>query len=182
LKSDNSCVDTCPDGTFADLSTGKCTACDEKCAKCKDSAGFCTQCQATGANLLFAPIGRCFTTNCPPGTWKDGTKCSPCTSSIINCVATTGADPANSGDKIACDSSCVGCVFDARNCIKCTADTHKLTPDRRCITTACPENTIEEKTGTDITCKQCAEGCLKCAEETNTLASCTGGAAAKVKK
>ena len=182
MKSDNTCVTTCPDGTYADILTGKCVNCDDNCAKCKDNAGFCTECKAAGATLLFAEIGRCFTTNCPAGSWKNGTKCSPCTNSILNCVSTTGADPAIAAVKINCDSSCVGCVFDTRNCIKCTASTHKLTPDRRCITTSCPENTLETSTGSDITCKQCSEGCLKCTEETNILSTCSGGATGRVKK
>ena len=182
MKSDNTCVTTCPDGTFADVLTGKCVDCDANCAKCKDSAGFCTECKGSGATLLFAPLGRCFTTNCPSGTWKDGTKCSPCKSSIINCVAGTGEDPAIAADKIDCDSSCAGCVFDSRNCIKCKDDTFKLTPDRRCITTACPENTFETIVGNDVSCIECSQGCLKCTEETNMLTTCTGGATARLKK
>jgi hypothetical protein len=57
-----------------------------------------------------------------------------------------------------------------------------LTPDRRCITTACPENTFETIVGNDVSCIECSQGCLKCTEETNMLTTCTGGATARLKK
>jgi len=43
LKSNN-CVTVCPDGYWANISTGKCELCDKKCKTCKNSSKNCQSC------------------------------------------------------------------------------------------------------------------------------------------
>jgi len=67
LLTANNCASTCPDGYFANSSTGKCEICDKKCKICKSSPKNCQSCindfyynNDTDECLIKCPINKYF--------------------------------------------------------------------------------------------------------------------------
>lgn len=91
--SSNRCVNSCPNGSYADGSSNLCVGCSSSCNSCNGSATTCTSC----VSPLYLSGSQCIAA-CPDGTYEDNglRKCMPCD---ISCNSTCGA---NSTDCTAC--------------------------------------------------------------------------------
>ncbi len=89
---DATCYQTCPTGTYVDVSVMKCLACNSLCATCFGSSTNCTSCVVNSTyQYLFInnSLGTCRTT-CPTYYYPD-TGANPiiCTLCIIPCSTCT---------------------------------------------------------------------------------------------
>jgi hypothetical protein len=127
----NLCVakDACPDGTYADVSTGTCEACSGNCATCDREADRCVTCP-TGSSILMGK--NICVSECPQGTWQEATDvCMGCTDNILNCDKADGSSPPER-EVIECDPNCDGCFWTSSNCINCQVGLFEA-PYGRCL-------------------------------------------------
>ncbi|XP_062855358.1 proprotein convertase subtilisin/kexin type 5b isoform X1 [Trichomycterus rosablanca] len=80
----NTCVYTCPEGTYLDHDASTCRKCSENCKKCT-SANVCTECKPR----LSLQGNKC-QLNCEPGTYYNGHKrmCEQCHPTCSTCAGT----------------------------------------------------------------------------------------------
>ena len=149
----------CPAGSYGNMMSRKCEACDTECKECTMGAKMCTECPAS--KFLLAPHHKCFT-KCPKGTYVNGTDCSPCHDNLLNCNQTTGMSD-NPLDGEHCARNCDGCIWSKNYCINC-ADGYKKAANGRCIM-ECPAGTVEKEMNGFTYCQKCGDGCTKCIDE-----------------
>ncbi|KCV70480.1 serine/threonine protein kinase [Fonticula alba] len=155
-----SCVVRCPDGLYADVSTGVCGPCHESCAACDGpAAGDCIVCPAG----RFLWQGACLA-SCPAGSFAQADACQACHGSCVTCAGPadnqcTGCPPGHSlwqgacsgicpdgfflepatGACVGCDAACSACVGpQADQCTACpSADEWLVTDQTRCTADPC---------------------------------------------
>ncbi|CAM4558064.1 unnamed protein product [Lepidochelys olivacea] len=77
------CVHTCPRGTFGDLKSWKCENCTDDCENCSDPR-HCMKCQSQPHRPLYLHEGRCFQ-ECPTGYFAETGTCIKCNGSCKTC-------------------------------------------------------------------------------------------------
>lgn len=154
---DQSCVQTCNDGTFA--SNGVCQVCDFKCATCLGSATNCISCPAN--QILYQ--GGCWAT-CPAILLQStGTGSATC---VDNCpdgfykVSSTACAP--------CSPQCTTCSNGPNNCTSCLQGS--VSTNGTCTVT-CGENQFSFQG----VCVACSESCYGCSIFPTNCNTCAAG-------
>lgn len=132
------CVLSCPQGTWPSARSGSCENCTEDCASCSD-ANLCKKCRTQPDHPLFLHEGRCFT-KCPEGFYVEDGTCERCSSSCRTCE----------GNATNCHSCEGGLVLDQGMCRKTCPERHVAVEG---VCKHCPEmcqDCIHE-----TTCKEC---------------------------
>ena len=77
------CLNTCPDGDWADSSLMTCRPCSPPCSKCLQSPTKCTACTVE----TFLTIENKCVSDCPTGFWNDknDNTCKNCSSFCLTC-------------------------------------------------------------------------------------------------
>ena len=134
------CLASCPVGTYS--INGTCQYCAYSCATCLGSNATCTSC-ATGKILYngacydqcpYVMIGGVCTFNCAKGLYK---------TPINTCIA--------------CDSNCLTCEINPKNCTSCPTG-KGFAYNGLCVQT-CPTNFFGDSTGVCIACNPECNGC-----------------------
>ncbi|DAA26857.1 TPA: proprotein convertase subtilisin/kexin type 5 [Bos taurus] len=132
------CVPSCPQGTWPSVRSGSCENCTEDCASCSE-VNLCQKCQTRPDRPLFLHQGRC-STRCPEGFYADNDTCEHCSSSCRTCE----------GNATNCQSCERGLVLDQGVCRETCPERHVAMEG---VCKRCPEmcqDCIHEKT-----CKEC---------------------------
>nr|XP_045001506.1 proprotein convertase subtilisin/kexin type 5 isoform X2 [Jaculus jaculus] len=152
-----SCVSSCPQGTWPSVRSGSCENCSEDCASCS-GANLCKKCLSQPDRSLFLYAGMCYS-RCPEGFYaKDGV-CEQCSSPCKTC----GENATN------CHSCEEGFALDQGTCWETCPERHVAVQG---VCRPCPEmcqDCIHEKT-----CKDCPESCQTCSSSWTCL-SCAEG-------
>nr|DBA28043.1 TPA: hypothetical protein GDO54_008459 [Pyxicephalus adspersus] len=166
---DESCIKSCPPGTFSNTKDRRCERCSEGCEMCAEN-NECLQCSH---GILHA--GRCYK-SCPGGFFSQGGGCTKCSKDCNTCdksadyclschapkvleLSTCKSDCSSrfvnvNGVCRHCPSSCLSCV-DEETCTECIPN-YFLLKDK-CIST-CPDGYY----GEDGSCLLCDGMCAKC--------------------
>ena len=144
----NSCLSTCPNGTYKNTTTHICTSCHSSCTTC--SAGTSTDCLTCTVPLYYQTSTKQCVSTCNNGQYPAPTPTPLCT---------------------ACYSSCTTCSGGASNqCLSCSGTLYLNTGTSTCLST-CPNGTYKNTsnnvcTACDPTCTTCSGGgaslCLSC--------------------
>ena len=145
VKSDRTCISTCPLGTLP--TNGICinsTPCASPCQTCSTSSSFCLSCASDSAYPVLDSVnGRCVanhtstTDYCPETYYQSGFICAQC------------------------DSSCATCTDTSSHCTSCKAIYGRPILnliDHTCVST-CPVNISIQ---VDSTCVPCDSSCATC--------------------
>lgn len=76
------CLNTCPFGTYAELSSMSCQSCTAPCSSCANSSAACTSC--ISGSLIYS--GQCLQT-CPNGSYASISSCLPCNYPCLSCTS-----------------------------------------------------------------------------------------------
>lgn len=175
----NECVQTCPNGLFADATSGTCIGCSSPCATCSGTTTNCTTCTS---GYLY--LNTCVS-SCPSATYLFNSQCTPCQTGCSSCTSSTSCESClssynlyNNGCVSNCPSSaavvkngqCTACS--TVNCQSCNSGDYCLGCNSpylvylgSCVTT-CPANFTSNGT-------TCIDSTVKNATDTlnNTMAS-----------
>lgn len=179
----NTCQLTCPDQTYANTITYKCTACTNNCLLCS-SATICISC-TNNTNLYNST---CIST-CPSGYVGISSVCQLCTSNcktcsggpniclscisgtyyisssqscVTNCTTNLFIDYV-SQSCVGCNSTCNTCINSSTTCTSCTSPA--VLYNYQCLT-VCP-NQMYSLGGI---CTLCPSNCTGC----NSFSNCSG--------
>lgn len=187
------CYQTCPTGTYANISVMQCLACNSSCATCFD-ADNCTSCvsNSTYSYLFFNnSLGFCLTT-CPSFYYPTGTNpvCVPCVSPCITCISLTQCTSCLVGFYLynyscliacpsvititnsitntcdSCNAVCATCLGTVDNCTTCSIMAAFY--NGTCVA-ECPAPLVIDN-GSCYT--DCSPNCLTCSIRYNNCTSC----------
>lgn len=166
---DESCIKSCPRGTFSNTKDRRCERCSEGCEMCAEN----NECLKCSHDILHA--GRCYK-SCPEGFFSFGGGCTNCSKGCNTCdkqadyclschapkvleLATCQSDCSSkfvnvNGVCRHCPSSCLTCV-DEKTCTECIPD-YFLHKDK-CVS-SCPDGYY----GGEGRCLLCDGICAKC--------------------
>uniref|UniRef100_A0A1A9VBT7 Furin-like cysteine-rich domain-containing protein n=1 Tax=Glossina austeni TaxID=7395 RepID=A0A1A9VBT7_GLOAU len=166
---DGKCLNSCPDGFYADKKRQECIPCPTGCATCS-SNGFCLTCQE---NWTRNKKGKCIITgseNCDESEYYDNSHCHPCHSTCETCDGPTESNCLSCPQSLLlqnsrCVSSCDdGYYMEAGVCAKCLHTCTQCVSRMNC--TACAKG-LQLQSGECRT--TCADGyysdrgtCAKC--------------------
>ncbi|KAL4493947.1 hypothetical protein ABPG72_021964 [Tetrahymena utriculariae] len=173
----NSCVTTCPNGTYKNTTNNKCSPCDPTCTTCngpsnsqclsctlpkyyQSSTGQCvdncnlnykTNClSCSGSQFLDSATNSCVTT-CPNGTYQNlsNNQCSPCDPTCTTCNGPTSSQ-----------------------CLTCTLPKYFQLTSGQCVNNC---NTNQYQDNSSVTCQNCNSNCASCSGGAqNNCLSCSG--------
>lgn len=179
------CLASCPVGTYSN--NGKCEYCSYNCATCLGTSTTCTSCPSgkvlfSGAcydKCPYVMIGGICSFNCARGLFKTAINqcancssvCSSCEGNANNCTSCVSGFAVNGtcqrncplnffardGLCQACNPECNGCVEKCDNCIDCAIGYYKC--GSLCVKTCYPNQFIDEKSRTCITCNAKCKTC-----------------------
>jgi proprotein convertase subtilisin/kexin type 5 len=140
----NSCVQTCPDTFYGNISTLLCTQCPSPCYTCS-STSICTSC-LDGYSLSFN--GSSCLVSCPAGYYSSNKLCEPCATGCNTCSNTnTTCTTCSSGYyMVAASSSCV---------TTCPSGLYPEAVSQTCVGCQSPCSSC---TGNQINCTSCISG------------------------
>ncbi|XP_009067528.1 PREDICTED: proprotein convertase subtilisin/kexin type 5-like [Acanthisitta chloris] len=128
------CVETCPDGYYADSDDGQCSPCHDVCATC------------TGKHS-----SQCL--SCKPGWYRQGKGC------INQCPAGYFAQN-STGSCERCHKSCKECMGpQPTDCLSCDTYFYLLHSKNECVS-SCPQYYYESQDNN--VCERCHPSCLTC--------------------
>jgi proprotein convertase subtilisin/kexin type 5 len=148
----NTCITSCPDGTFYASSPNLCSTCDIKCILCSGSSTTCSSCTLNGSNMAYLWSNTCVT-NCPNGTYLT----------------------ANPNLCNACNTLCQLCDVSSTNCSLCSSTGYLL--NLTCLA-ICPNPYYPDTNGGlgPNNCLQCSISCASCTNGVNSSCqSCNTG-------
>ncbi|XP_021397203.2 proprotein convertase subtilisin/kexin type 5 isoform X2 [Lonchura striata] len=137
------CVETCPDGYYADSTEGQCSACHSTCDTCTGKhSSQCLSCK-----LGWYRQGKRCVTQCPAGYFAQNStgSCERCHKSCKECMGTRATD-----------------------CVSCNTYFYLLHSTNECVS-SCPQYYYENKDNN--VCERCHSSCLTC--EGKGAFSCT---------
>ncbi|XP_059222311.1 furin-like protease 2 isoform X2 [Stomoxys calcitrans] len=166
---DGKCLNSCPDGYYADKKRQECVSCPTGCATCS-SNGFCLTCKD---NWTRNKKGKCIITgseNCDESEYYDNNHCHPCHSTCETCDGPTESNCLSCPQSLLlqnkhCVSTCDdGYYMEAGVCAKCLHTCTQCVSRMNC--TACAKG-LQLQSGECRT--TCADGyysdrgtCAKC--------------------
>jgi len=143
------CLQSCPDGYYADTTQNKCQKCIQPCNQCFDK----NSCKNCIEGFLFYASDKSCNINCPSKTIKS-------------------TQPQGNGYVcIECDSNCLTCESsDYSKCLSCPSN--KILFNKKCISSnECPKGTV----AFEGTCAYCEAKCEACVQEPNKCIKCVSG-------
>jgi len=147
-SSSSSCVLNCPSGTYQNIYSRSCLACQSPCLQCITLPTNCLNCISSVNNIQYYYNGSCSST-CPSGTYASGyvclacnsaVGCATCVSSPVICTSCLGGLYLSQPGNGSCIATCVG-----------TANFLLDTVHLVCVS-SCPSNMVAPVSGTCMLC------------------------------